>query len=78
MIELVIDMFPRCPGVDLDMMHLKIDILKDLRERGYELACDHDSFICAEIEVDEEGLESEIRTMMDLVSRVSERRTRVG
>jgi hypothetical protein len=70
-IELVIDMFPQCPRVDLEMIQLKFMIIQDLRERGYELACDHDSFICAEREFGDEGLEAEIRNLMEIISRLN-------
>lgn len=69
-IELVIDMLPRCPRIDLEMMYLKLKVIEDLRGRGYELACDHDSFICAEMEVDEERLDAEITTLMEIISRL--------
>jgi hypothetical protein len=67
-IELVIDMFPGCPNVDLDGLHEKLQLLRELRSRGYELACDHDSFICAEAEIEESSLESEIEILMEMIS----------
>jgi hypothetical protein len=69
-IELVVDMFSQCPRVDLETIFWKLMLLNDLHDRGYELACDHDSFICAEREMSVDGLEDEIRTLLEMISKL--------
>lgn len=61
---------PEKPGVDLTLLEKDLKILKELQARGYEINCDDDACVSAELTVLPQRLEgeyNEIREMIDAI-----------
>jgi len=58
------------PGetVDLDTLNRKITILKELEARGFDMSCQDESIICAEIPTTEHSISDDIKTIKAIMT----------
>jgi len=59
-IEVVVNMFPGLPDVDPAHIGCRVVLLKSLEDSGYQLLCDGDRFVCAELSVPEDEVEKSL------------------
>ena len=70
-VEIIARLCPRDHPVNLSSLEKNLNILKQLKERGYHLTCDEDGTISCELVVRSENLVAECKTASSIVEECS-------
>jgi hypothetical protein len=70
-IEIIVRLYLRNHHVNLHSLEKNLNILKQLKERGYHLTCDEDGTISCELLVQSENLVAEYKTANSIIEKCS-------
>ena len=70
-VEIIARLCPRNHPVNLSSLEKNLNILKQLKERGYHLSCDEDGTISCELAVQSENLVAEYKTASSIIEECS-------
>jgi hypothetical protein len=70
-VEIIAKLCPRDHPVNLTSLEKNLNILKQLKEKGYHLTCDEDGTISCELAVRSENLVAEYKTASSIVEECS-------
>jgi len=70
-VEIIAGLCPRNHPVNPSSLEKNVNILKQLKKRGYQLTCDEDGTISCELQVQSENLIAEYKTASSIVEKCS-------